>query len=234
MSPEPRICSYEWSGGHEAMLRWGPEHAPVAVLALPLFEEANRTRAFGAGIARALAHHGDSERAIAGFSVLDLQIAYVAAVEQAGASLVGYGVGIRSGALLDALGPLAGRWHLAPQTGVELLLELRRLLQTATEAPLPRDHWWFDGALLEDVPDPAVEIAGNLIGVDLLTDLCVKEPFDMPGIPRRVVRLAQDPRPADRHVPGPALWRRADPGNDHGLAQLLATDIATWIRACEG
>ena len=245
MDSGPRIGAYEWRGGREAMLRWGPEDGPVMVLALPLFEEANRTRAFGVGILRALAAHGiagvlpdlpgqgESERTLADFSILDLQCAYAEAVAQAGANFTGYGVGIRSGALLDPLGLLAGRWHFAPQTGAELLSELRRIRQSATGKALADENWWFDGSLPEDAPDPPVPIAGHSIGVVMLTDLVVKEPYDKPGIPKRIVRPTTDPRFADRKVEGPALWRRAEPGNDLALAEVLAADIADWVAACE-
>jgi hypothetical protein len=52
--------------------------------------------------------------------------------------------------------------------------------------------------------------------------------------PLRTVRLDTDPKPADRHVPGIPLWRRAEPDNDPALAALLADDIADWIATCEG
>ena len=46
----PRFDRYEWAGGREAMLRFGPDAGPLVVAVLPLFEEANppgapRTRA---------------------------------------------------------------------------------------------------------------------------------------------------------------------------------------------
>src|SRR3546814_8095624 len=52
------IGRYDWAGGTEAMLRFGPDTGPVVVLALPLFEEANRTRAFAVTMLRALAERG--------------------------------------------------------------------------------------------------------------------------------------------------------------------------------
>src|SRR3546814_16458509 len=52
------IGRYDWAGGTEAMLRFGPDTGPVVVLALPLFEEANRTRAFAVTMLRALAARG--------------------------------------------------------------------------------------------------------------------------------------------------------------------------------
>ena len=54
----PRIDHYDWSGGREALLRFGPDTGPVVILALPLFEEANRTRTFAVGLLRRLAERG--------------------------------------------------------------------------------------------------------------------------------------------------------------------------------
>ncbi|MCI1143823.1 hypothetical protein MOP88_18565 [Sphingomonas sp. WKB10] len=47
------------------------------------------------------------------------------------------------------------------------------------------------------------------------------------------MRLSSDPAPADRHVDAAPLWRRAEPGDNPALAELLADDIAAWIAACE-
>ena len=58
MANAPRIESYAWRGGREAMLRFGPDCGPVVTLALPLFEEANRTRAFAVDLLRVLAAQG--------------------------------------------------------------------------------------------------------------------------------------------------------------------------------
>ena len=52
------IDHYDWAGGREAMLRFGPAGGPVVVAALPLFEEANRTRSFVVTILRLLAARG--------------------------------------------------------------------------------------------------------------------------------------------------------------------------------
>ena len=230
------------------MLRFGPATGPIAVVALPLFEEANRTRAFAVTICRALAKRGvasvlpdlpgqgESLVALESLSILDIQWAYdglIAVPDREGRR--GYGVGIRSGTLLDALGLLSGRWHFAPQDGGDLLRELTRVKKAELgPSAILGDDWFLDGSLTADAPNPPVMIAGNLVSVDLLTELTVKTPFDEAGIPRRVIRLNSDPRPADRHVPGTPLWRRAEPDNDPALAALLADDIADWVAACEG
>lgn len=230
------------------MLRFGPATGPVVVVALPLFEEANRTRAFAVTICRALAKRGvasvlpdlpgqgESLVSLGALSILDLQSAYdalIAVPDREGRR--SYGIGIRSGALLDALGLLFGRWHLAPQDGSDLLRDLTRVKQMELgQSRALEEHWYIDRSLPEDAPDPPVRIAGNLISVSALTDLTVKTPFDEAGIPLRTVRLDTDPKPADRHVPGTPLWRRAEPDTDPALAALLADDIADWIASCEG
>lgn len=203
------IDAYDWAGGREAMIRLGPDTGPVVIVALPLFEEANRTRTFAVTIMRALAERGvgtvlpdlpgtgESPVATGDMRLADLRAAYAAAARGAIGS-----VAIRSGALIDTEADVAGRWHLAPQTGAELVRELERMR---------------DGD----------RIAGNLVTAELLADLSLAEPR-----PARVVRLEGDPRPAERVVPGAPLWRRAEPDNDHALAETLADDIAEWVRTC--
>jgi hypothetical protein len=211
------IDHYDWAGGREAMLRFGPDTGPVVIAALPLFEEANRTRAFVVTILRGLA-----ERGIAGalpdlpgqgesliptdaVRIGDLRDAFAAATRHAGSRA--YALGLRSGALLDATALPNARWHLAPSTGVDLLRELERLRQAGG----------------------GDDYGGNRISPVLLGEL------QRAGIAAqsRTIRLESDPRPADRHVPGAPLWRRSEPDNDPALAALLADDIAAWIRACE-
>ena len=50
--------------------------------------------------------------------------------------------------------------------------------------------------------------------------------------PLRVTRLQTDPAAADAKLPGPALWRRSEPGRSAELAQVAADDIAAWYRQC--
>lgn len=198
------------------MLRFGPEAGPVAVLALPLFEEANRTRAFGVGILRALAARGiggvlpelpgqgESERPTDEATLAGWRAAFAAAAG------TGFPIAIRSGALLVGAAR-RGAWLLAPQTAPELLRELSRVK---------------GGAMTGE----RMEVAGNVLGRALLDEMGADvAPADAGG---RVVRLASDPQPADRKIDGSPLWRRAEPDNDSALAQLLAADISDWIRAC--
>ncbi|MDP9086261.1 MAG: hypothetical protein M3N02_05795 [Pseudomonadota bacterium] len=243
-----RIQRYDWSGGTEAMLRFGPDTGPIVIAALPLFEEANRTRAFMLSILRALAELGIGsilpDLPGTGESVTPLESTTIQQMQGAYGNIVSmtdrerrraYSIGIRSGALLDALGLLFGRWHFAPQNGSDLLRELTRIKQAELGIAKPlNDRWYVERATPKDALDRSVEIAGNLVSITLLTELTVKTPFNEPGIPRRVARLQTDPKPADVKFDGVPLWRRAEPDNDLVLAQTLADDIAAWIVTCEG
>jgi len=211
------IEPYDWPGGREAMLRFGPGSGPVVIAALPLFEEANRMRAFAVTILRTLGEtHGiagvlpelpgtgesliPSER----IALSDLRAGFAAAARTAGGRA--YSMAIRSGALLDGSVAVRHRWHFSPQPGDALLRALRRLHRTG-DAPGYGGH---------RLPDSFLEELGD----------CHTEPA-------RTLRLEGDTRPADRLVAGRALWREPAPENDLALAALLADDLAAWVRACE-
>lgn len=204
------IENYDWEGGREAMLRFGPPEGPVIIAALPLFEEANRTRTFVVTLLRALAERGIAsllpDLPGQGESLIPTGKASIAAMREAFAAVPGdYTLAIRSGALLDS-GGRKTRWHFAPQQGTELLRELNRLRQAGNSD----------------------DFGGNRLSATLLTELETAASAEA-----RIVRYETDAKPADRKVPGAPLWRRAEPDNDPALANLLADDIAAWIRACE-
>lgn len=216
------------------MLRFGPDTGPVVVVALPLFEEANRTRAFAVSILRALA-----ERGIAGAlpdlpgqgesllpthetDLAKLRTGFAAAV--ASLDTPAFALAIRSGALLDIEAQVTARTHLSPMTGADLRRELVRARQaSAREAGEP-----FDPASLETATAP-VELAGNLISPALLAQLSDATPSTEQT---RTVRLATEAKPADAKLPGSPLWRRAEPDNDPAFAVAVADDIAQWIATC--
>ncbi len=217
------IGRYDWAGGSEAMLRFGPNTGPIVVLALPLFEEANRTRTLAVTMLRALADHGiasvlpdfpgqgESEHPTAQFSLSNARQAYDDLVENLLPERRVHGAAIRSGALVG------GQWQFSPATGNDLLRDLARIRQLA------------DGESL-DHADAPIEIAGNLIAPGALAELADAVPPES----GRVVRLESDPREANLKIPGMPLWRRSEPGNDPALAEILAADLARWVRACDG
>lgn len=218
------IDRYDWAGGHEALWRFGPDTGPVVLLLLPPFEEANRTRTFAVGLLRALADReiagmlpdlpgkGESPLATDAVTLADWRSAVTALVEATDRPVVS--ATIRAGALFDTDAAVAGRWHLAPQSGNRLVRELERIA----------------GGI--DRSAPTVEIAGNRIATALLADLATATPST--DHPCRIVRLGTDPDHADLRIDAAPLWRRAEPGDDPALAALLADDLAAWSRACVG
>jgi hypothetical protein len=228
------IDQYDWAGGREAMPRFGSADGPVVLVAMPLFEEANRTRAFVVTLLRALAGRGiggalpdlpgqgesivPTEQA----TLEDWRSAYAAAADALRNPL--YSISIRGGSLIDCKLAMP-RWQFAPVAGSALVREMIRARTLAAR----EDGGTFDKADLVP-PGPPVELSGNRLSRDLLAALEAAEP----GTADRTIRLATDPADADCKVEAAALWRRAEPDNDPALAALLADDIAAWVRACGG
>jgi hypothetical protein len=234
------IDHYDWAGGREAMLRFGPDTGPVVIAAMPLFEEANRTRAFIVTILRALAGHGVASALPdlpgTGESLIETEYARVNNWNTAFSSAVErlnpesrpvHAIAVRGGALVDTTAPVTSRWHFAPVAGESLVRDMLRTRLTAA-----KESGEAIGTETIEPPGPPIELAGNRLSRALLAELGRSVPSD--GPPLRIVRLDTDSLPADHHVAGAPLWRRSEPGNDPGLARLLADDIATWIATCAG
>ena len=230
------IDHYAWRGGREAMLRFGPDTGPVVIAAMPLFEEANRTRAFmvrllrllgGRGIGGALPDlpgQGESLIDTAAASLDDWRAAFAAAAAVLPTPV--HVVALRGGALVDSAAAVASRWHGAPLAGDALVRDLLRTRAMSGERASELD--------LGDPADdgPPLTLAGNRVSRAMLRALHVAERV-VDG-PARTVRLASDPAVADRRIDAAPLWRRAEPGDDPVLAAMLADDIAAWIATCAG
>lgn len=212
------IDGYDWRGGREAMLRFGPAAGPVVIAALPPLEEANRTRALLVAALRLLARdgmssalpdlpgQGESLLPTRDATLADWRAAFGAAAAVARATHI---VSVRAGAMIEELLPLP-RWRLSPQDGPSLLRELGRMGEVDR----------VNGCT----------IAGNSIGPALLAELD-EAPVTAPA---RCVRLASDPAPADARLEFAPPWRRIEPDADGALAAAIAADIAAWVRACGG
>lgn len=227
------IDRYDWAGGQEAMLRFGPATGPVVIMALPLFEEANRTRAFAVALLRALAGlgiagalpdlpgMGESVVETARATLDDWRAAFAAAAHSLGRPV--HVAALRGGALVTGAAMAASHWQFAPVAGAALVRDLlrARLLAAPEDAAI---------APFAEPDGPPVELLGNLVSRALLAALAATEPANVPT--PRVVRLEGDPGPADLRLPGAPLWRRSEPGNDPALAHALAADLAAWIAPC--
>jgi hypothetical protein len=202
------------------MMRIGAADGPPVLFVPPLFEEMNRARALIASTMRQLAsmHHGcwlpdlkgtgESEAPLADVRWDDWRHDVSAAAahvecESGRAPLI---VSIRGGGLVDDLASAVGWWRLAPVAGASLARDMLRAGLAGVE--------WAGYA-------PPAELKGRL-----------EDAAPVDQAPLRLVRLASDSGTADVKLPGPALWRRSEPGNSTELAQVAAADIARWYAKC--
>jgi hypothetical protein len=204
------IDAYDWARGCEALLRFGTPGGPRVIASPALFEEANRTRAFLVAILRGLARRGVEawlpDLPGTGESVIAAADVTLVDWREAYAALAidSYALSIRGGALMPGL--MRGHWQLSPMSGIDVARECRRL------SALSEGSAMIPSALVDEIAHAEiVEVS-----------------------PTRVVRLARDPRPADRVIDAAPLWRRAEPDNDPALADELAQDVADWIKQCGG
>jgi hypothetical protein len=205
----------DWSGGREAMVRFGPAAGVTVVAVLPLFEEGNRTRAAMVDVLRRLAELGIGgalpDLPGVGESLIATRDATLAmwraAFAAACASLAGtvHVMGWRGGALVDGAADVASRWYLAPLSGTSVVRELERLRHAGG----------------------GEDFGGNLLSAAMLDGLAGAEPVTAGAL--RVVRLESDPKAADRKIAGVPLWRGSEPGVDAGLQAAVAADVAAWV-----
>jgi hypothetical protein len=222
------IDSYAWRGGREAMLRFGRETGPLALILPPLFEEANRTRHFLVEVMRGLAAKGIASILPDLPGTNDSPIATVdarlddwkAALARLPAPVAT--VAVRGGALLDEATASELRWRLSPETGLRLLRDMLRATAMTADASL--------GDLETTARTRPTALAGNLIHPELLFALENAVPGETGTI--RTVRIENDAGAADSYLPGSPLWRRAEPGHDPALADAVVADIAQWMTSC--
>ncbi len=205
---------YRWRGGCENLLRHGAG-SPVTLLILPaLFEEANRMRRVTVSVMRNLASRdigtilpdlpgtGESETALCDTVFHDWNDAVVALSKGVWGS-----VSFRGGALFDS--NIKKRWQFAPETGERLLRDLARATAFSGDISV--------ADLERQARTRPTRLAGNLLS------------------PVTYLALYDAKVVGDAHisnVPGPKLWRAAEPTDDAAFAFRLADDIATWVKTC--
>lgn len=226
------IDHYDWTGGREALLRFGSATGPVVLVIPALFEEHNRTRALTVSICRVLAElglasilpdlPGQNESTLpTEETTLEHWRAALADVARERPCHI---AAIRGGAILADVPGSLSVWRLSPMTGESVLRDLERSAAIGN-LTRPADRPTDNGP---------VTLAGNMICARMVEALRTDGALANPPVPVRTVRLADDVAAADVRFPGAPLWRRAEPGNDATLAQVIASDIATWIAQCGG
>lgn len=223
-----RHLSYQWSGGTEWMLVHEAKYDPQIIIIPPLFEELNLLRGFTVDFARALAARGiaswlpdlpgtgESLRELRDIGWEDWRGALHAAGE-AVASHTGaapFVASFRGGVLLSDAVEARGWWSFAPATGASLLRHLQRIQLISNIENDLEDH---------DNKRESSYFGGYELSLPMRDALrsAIVPPVNGPS---RIV-------PAGSGTP---LWRRAEPGRDPELSDLLAEDIAAWTASCAG
>jgi alpha-beta hydrolase superfamily lysophospholipase len=208
--------TYSWRSGNELWLRHGANHPLQVIIIEPLFEEANRCRHLLVSVMHGLAANGigsalpdlpgtgESLADIHNVAFSDWHEALSAFAEMVKPVVI---ASLRGGALLDGGLPAKGYWRFAPETGARIVRDLRRTQLSGSAL--------YAGHAISDAFLAALEVAPTA-----------------PVAPLRTLRLESDAGDADAKILGSPLWRRAEPGDDPGLAAALVADLTDWVTQC--
>ena len=221
-APGPAFERYRSQDSEEWLMRLGPEKGPPILFVPPLFEEMNRTRALVASMMRKLAARGlgcwlpdlsgtgESEMALGKVSWegwrRDVSAVFDHVSEKSGS--LPLLASLRGGALLDGGVAARGFWRFSPADGSSLVRDMKRAGIAGVE--------WAGYA-----PSEALKSA---LGAAKFAEVS----------PLRTVQLQSHAAPADARLPGPALWRRSEPGNSEELTEAASSDLAEWSQQCGG
>lgn len=229
----PAFVSYEFADRKELCLSIAAQSAHRVLLVPPLFDEMNRMRKMMVDVMRVL-HTleissflpdlpGTNESLVnlEHVPLSDWQKAIQACAQQHQISHI---ASFRGGALAVAEMQTADHWIFSPVKGATIL---RTMMRTKVAADREAGLNTSLAELAQQAKTGVLELAGNIIGSDLLAQL------DAAQIPepksQRIVRLESDNKPGDVQIPGSALWLRAEPDDDPAMSSAVAQDIATWI-----
>jgi hypothetical protein len=217
----------------EHILRIEPAGAPRATVLIvpPLFEEANRTRRTLVLAMRALAAKGfaavmpdlpGQNESLVPLEDVDLA-GWQAALAEVAAGVDGplLVASVRGGCLIDHRVRAAGWWRLAAVGGSSLL---RTLLRARVSADREAGVTSSLESLSETAETEPLLLAGNRLSPAMIAQLGAAEV--QPVEPLRSVSLGAE------GIAGTPLWLRAEPGEDAGMAEAIAADIADCSAAC--
>jgi len=229
----PAFVSYEFADRKELCLCISAQSSRRVMLVPPLFDEMNRMRKMLVDVMRSLEAlkvgsflpdlpgTNESMTALDRVTLSDWQKSMQACAEQHGISHI---ASFRGGALAVTEIENANHWIFCPVKGATILRTMMRT-KVAADRESGRNTNLADLAAQAEVAP--IELAGNIIGSELFMQLNAADIPDMPN--QRIVRLESDSKPSDIHIPGSALWLRAEPDDDRTMSSAIAHDIADWI-----
>lgn len=227
MPSRPRFGRYEASGAAEFMMSFGSGDGPQLLIVPPLLEELNRTRKLLSDLMRLLAERGiashlpdlpgtgESTRPLEAVAWRDWRDAVAAAAVACRATAL---FSLRGGTLLDDAAQVARMMRFSPVEGKRLLRDLVRS-RSVTDSE-------FDAEAQQRVFERTTWLGGYPLTAGLAAALRAAAPADTGAV---TLRLEGDAAPADAHVAGTPLWRRAEPSGSPELAASLANEIVALI-----
>ena len=233
MTAIPAFVSYEFADCKELCLSLAAQSGRRVMLVPPLFDEMNRMRKMLVDVMRSLEAHeiasflpnlpgtNESLRPLEQTMLSDWQKALEACAQQHQISHI---ASFRGGALAVAEMKTANHWIFSPVKGATIL---RTMMRTKVAADREAGLNIGLAELAARAKTGPLELAGNIIGSDLFTQLNAAEIPSMDN--QRIVRLKSDNKPGDVQIPGTALWLRAEPDDDLDMSAAIAQDIAAWI-----
>ena len=212
-------------------MRFGSGHARQILIVPPLFDEANRTRRMlvqamrlldEAGVGSLLIDLPGCNESRQGLQQQSLDIWRQAVRECAGQCAATHIASFRGGALVDDGAADLPHWRLSPAKGASLL---KTMIRTRIAGDKEAGKVTTEAELLEVAKSGSIELAGNLLGPDMVSQLSEAEACDLPVLTLRA--LGQD-------IIGSPLWLRAEPQDDPAMSAAIAADLAAWSASCGG
>ncbi len=224
--------SYTIGDSSEYCLSFGAATAKQRILIIPpFFDEMNRMRRVLASAMRILAAQdiasvmpdlpgcNESLSLLRDQNLSSWRNALTAAANAASATHI---ASIRGSALIDDICADLPHWRLSPVKGEALL---KAMLRTRVAGDKEAGLLTTSEALIARAQTQDIELAGNILGPQMVADLAITLPVQIENLQ---VRALGD---GVGLIAGKALWLRAEPQDDAEFATAIAADIAAWSRS---
>ena len=227
----PEYHRYTAVGQSELCFGFGGDSARRILIIPPLFDEMNRMRRVLASVMRDLAGRGvgsllidlpgcnESLALLKDQSLNSWRDAVAACASQLAVTHI---ASMRGGALIDGSRPDLPHWRIAPVKGASLL---KTMFRTRIAGEKEAGNIISEAQLMTQAQTAPIELAGNLLGPDMVAQLSAAEPVALTNLTER--KLGED-------IVGSPLWLRAEPQDDAAFAANIAADLDRWSESCGG
>ena len=231
MSLRPEYKTYHFAGHDEHVLCFGAEYSRQILIIPPLFDEMNRCRRMLVQAMRGLAERNvgsllidlpgcnESLAALEQQSLTTWREAVSAAASQLGATHI---ASLRGGVLIDGGAIDLPHWRLAPAKGSSLL---KTMIRTRIAGDKEAGKATSEAGLMDNVKTAPIELAGNLLGPAMVSELANAEPAEVAQMTVRAL---------GQGIAGSTLWLRAEPQDDPAMSAAIAADLDQWSATCGG